>query len=490
MRRVRLIRALQWFTPFAIAFACMTFSAAAQDAPGKKPVGQGGAKRDPAIVFTRIYRLSDLVVPAPNYSFEGIDIQGLFGNDKSGGMGAGGLSGMGGMGGGMGGMGGGSGGRGGFMNQPDDVQVDPAAAVLAQAGAEGGMYGASGMSGMPGMSSMMGSGYPGGMGVGMGTGIGSTDSASHRYTLHDVVMAIMTAIEPQSWREMGGPGSIVQLGGNLVVTQTAEVHQEVQDFIEILRQESGPVRTVTVRAYWLPVTGEIAEDLLAGGNGTQLDRETVAKLAGSAGAYHGQITCFDGQTVHIVSGRMKNFITSFIPVVGQTDAEEADLLGQTESKTPFRFVQLSGGGGGLGGGLGGVAGQGMEQFGSGDVGYQPVTTTMFSGALLQVTPTVTEDRRSIVLDLRSIVSEPSQTKDAVQFQKNMPIDRLSVAAQRLMTTLQVPLNEPTVVGGMGVQARNDGGAKEGAAAESDSLQIYLVVDVSLGGADKKAGNRQ
>ena len=450
---------------------CLASSASAQNPPRKNAEGQPAAKRNPEGLFTRIYRLSDLVVPAPNYSFEGIDIQGLFGNDKNTGMGAGGLGGMGsGMGGGMGG--------GGFMNQPDDVQVDPQTTLLAQAGAGGGYEGGSAAYGSgygaPGMSA-----YPGAMGTGMGMGAGTVGNPSHRFTLNDVAVAITTAIQPQTWREMGGAGTIVQLGGSLVVTQTAEVQEQVGQFLEALRAVSGAVRTITIRAYWLPITGEVAQKLISGENGTQLDIKTVAKLAGSPGAYHGQITCFDGQTVHIVSVRMKNFITSFIQVVGQTEPEATELLGRTQSATPFRFVQL-GGGEAQRGGLGGVAGQGMEQFGSTDVGYQPVTTTIFAGALLQVTPTLTEDSKSIVLDLRSIVSEPSQTKGAVQFQKNMPIDRLSVAAQRLMTTLQIPLNAPTVVGGMGVQARNDKRAAEGdEPAEADSLQIYLVVQASL-----------
>ena len=129
------------------------------------------------------------------------------------------------------------------------------------------------------------------------------------------------------------------------------------------------------------------------------------------------------------------------------------------------------------GGMGGVAGQMASDR---DVGYQPVMTTIYSGALLQVTPTFVAEDSSVVLDLRSIVSEPSEAEDPVTFQGNMSIDRLNVAAQRLMTTVRVSTDTPTLVGGLatrGATRRKDEQDHEQDAPRD--AQLYLVVEASL-----------
>jgi RNA polymerase sigma factor (sigma-70 family) len=49
---------------------------------------------------------------------------------------------------------------------------------------------------------------------------------------------ITRTIEPESWDELGGPGSIIYLQkvGSLIIRQTPEVHKQVQDFLDVLRE--------------------------------------------------------------------------------------------------------------------------------------------------------------------------------------------------------------------------------------------------------------
>ena len=460
------------FPLLAVFISSLATQAAAQAV--RPPAGQGERRADGEELITNVYRIADMVLPAPNYSFKGIDIPGLFsGNDATGGgMGAGGFGGglggggLGGGGGGMGGMG------GGFHNQPDDLSSAPQAeSWLAQ---------------YPGSS-----GYGGGMGgmSGMAMGEGQGETQSFRFTLQDVARVIQMTIQPQSWAELGGQGTIVPLGGNLIITQTAPIHQRIFDLLRMLREESGAIRMITVRAYWLPLNaetmGELVQDDTEKGGG-QIDRRQLAILSKAPGSYVGQISCFDGQTVHIVSGRMKTFISTLIPVVGQLDDETEELLSEAAGGRVFHLAQFAGGGGtggkaaggGMPGGMGGVPGQMPRDR---DVGYQPVMTTIYSGALLQVTPTFVADDSSVVLDLRSIVSEPSEAEDPVTFQGNMSIDRLNVAAQRLMTTVRIATDTPTLVGGLAmrgaVRSEDDREAQEQETPRD--AQLYLIVEASL-----------
>jgi hypothetical protein len=182
----------------------------------------------------------------------------------------------------------------------------------------------------------------------------------------------------------------------------------------------------------------------------------LVRHAGKGNHYRAQTTCFNGQTVHVASGRGRTFVTGMEPVVG------------------------------TGVGLYGVR-----------------TTIVQAGAMLEVTPVVTPDGKAAVLDLSSAVSNWDRpgaagaanapaTRPAVplgvdagvdirltEAGASLPIrtgagpvpqvDRISVAAQQLKTTLRVPLGKPVLVGGM---------TMEPSAGEGDGRQLYLIVEVT------------
>ena len=95
---------------------------------------------------------------------------------------------------------------------------------------------------MPGMSAgarptqTMGAG-PGGLGGGV---IADFDT---------LIELITTTIEPDSWDEVGGPGTIAEFPTNLslVISQTQEVHEKISDLLEQLRRLQDLQVTIEVR---------------------------------------------------------------------------------------------------------------------------------------------------------------------------------------------------------------------------------------------------
>lgn len=55
-----------------------------------------------------------------------------------------------------------------------------------------------------------------------------------------LVNLVIGTIRPVTWDSVGGPGSISPYRGTLVISQTAEVHQEIQKLLKDLRQSINP----------------------------------------------------------------------------------------------------------------------------------------------------------------------------------------------------------------------------------------------------------
>jgi hypothetical protein len=147
------------------------------------------------VMYTRVYNVEDLLVEIPNFDGPRGQIIG----DAQGGRGGGGGRGTGGgtRGGGGGGRGTGGGGGGGFG-----------------AGGGGGGFGAGGGGG--------GFGAGGGGEMGWGQGVDSMTKAERGQQLAEL---IMETVEPEIWRDMGGPASIRYWNGNLIVTAPRHVHE-------------------------------------------------------------------------------------------------------------------------------------------------------------------------------------------------------------------------------------------------------------------------
>jgi hypothetical protein len=79
---------------------------------------------------------------------------------------------------------------------------------------------------------MMGSGMAGGPGMGR-----PQRPLSEQDQKAEQLMEILTtAVDPQSWTEQGGPGTIGQYNGLIVVSQSARTHTKVEKVLEMLRE--------------------------------------------------------------------------------------------------------------------------------------------------------------------------------------------------------------------------------------------------------------
>jgi len=55
-----------------------------------------------------------------------------------------------------------------------------------------------------------------------------------------LIEMISSTVRPSSWDDVGGPCSIYPYRGTLVISQTADVHQEIQKLLKDLRQSINP----------------------------------------------------------------------------------------------------------------------------------------------------------------------------------------------------------------------------------------------------------
>src|SRR4029453_8303287 len=126
---------------------------------------------------------------------------------------------------------------------------------------------------------------------------------------------IMTTIAPESWRTAGGAiGSLQFIGTRLVVSQTPANQKQIEELLNSIREESGGGYLVSVQAYWVNFS---ADDLraIAGNKGAAPDAAATLKevpdalLTDAKGYSRGQALGFNGQTVHVASGRANTVVT-------------------------------------------------------------------------------------------------------------------------------------------------------------------------------------
>jgi hypothetical protein len=284
----------------------------------------------------------------------------------------------------------------------------------------------------------------GGGGGGGGGGESSKGISSREEPLPTdaYIRLIQATIDPDSWTDNGGEiGQIRVIQGRLVVTHTAEVHQRITEVLAKLQDS----RMTRVRAHWLffdPANSPLGEDRNQA-IPRELDPAVLAKLPDDVTHLRAETVCFAGQTVHLMSGHQRSYVSDLSPIVG-TQA----------------------------------------------VGSDPVTSIVNDGAILQVTPTLQHDGQSAVLDLQSVVvdlvsMDPSPLRATAQVATTGPaglsrpipadvelvLERPKLLRQQLRTTVRVPLGKPVVIGGMTLEPTSKG---------ENRTQLVLVVEVTAG----------
>jgi hypothetical protein len=230
--------------------------------------------------------------------------------------------------------------------------------------------------------------------------------------------------------------SISQLGNALIVSADANTHSQIEKLLDLFRQRWGTLKTVSVRAWWLPLTDDQLNALVADGGGEKssafgvIDEAAFKKLVtaqsqadGSIG-YRATVTCYNGQTVGTIAGDQSLAITDIRPVTTKPDANLAR-----------------------------------------PIAYSPVVSVIHEGAALQVTPIVTTSGKYVVLDVHSRVNrrlrddprpQAPARGEAAKGADDSPtpgdvvavIDRPRLAVQRISTTLRVPVSSTMLIGGM------------------------------------------
>jgi hypothetical protein len=264
-----------------------------------------------------------------------------------------------------------------------------------------------------------------------------------RTSMDDLIDAVTATIAPNEWDQVGGPGSVAPLGNALIISTTERNHEQIAKLLDTLRQRWKTLRTISVEAHWLWLT----EAQLAGLVGAESKTPAKADQARAYGlvddkawattledlqrkpddrplGYHAVLTCYNGQTVHCLSGGQSPIVIGLTPVVG---------------------------GAGEGGG----------------VGYQPEVSTVHQGAALQITPISSTSGQFVTLDIHSRVvraETPRPAKGAPQgvaaegpAAVSAAVDRPLLMCQQLETTLRVPVDRRMLVGGMTYEIQPDPG---------------------------------
>jgi general secretion pathway protein D len=80
----------------------------------------------------------------------------------------------------------------------------------------------------------------GGFGGPRGGGVAPAEPRSkHEEDADSLIDLITTNVNPESWDEVGGPGSISAYNGLIVVTQTPEIHKKIERVLDMLREAAG-----------------------------------------------------------------------------------------------------------------------------------------------------------------------------------------------------------------------------------------------------------
>ena len=248
---------------------------------------------------------------------------------------------------------------------------------------------------------------------------GGGDAPYTREQLVDMFLTLIReTVDPDSWRDNGGTlGAIREIQGQLIVTQSEENQRQLAELLRQLRETSA--KMVTVRADWVFLSPadlrRLAKPLPGDPSLLAVDRAALDKLLadGAASGFNGQVTGFNAQTVHIASGPARTVVSEQTPVVGGGDNTAA---------------------------------------------YEPVASVVQAGLLLEVTPVLTPDASSVMLDVQSVASDwksPSArpaTRPAT-FPQALgvappEVDRVEMMVQQLRTSVALPTGRPVVIGGM------------------------------------------
>jgi len=292
---------------------------------------------------------------------------------------------------------------------------------------------------------------------------GGTDKEG-RTSIKELIATIQKTISPDIWDGAGGPASIARLGNAFIISADESTHNQIDSLLNLFRKRWGTLRTVSLRAYWLPLT-DAELDALLETHGAQ-NKKPKADAVRTFGlvkdaqwrkllhrlqesdidrrvGYRAAVTCYNGQTVHTLSGGNSLAVTGIEPVLTDDDGETI----------------------------------------KGRVAYRPVVSVIQEGTVMQITPIANLNGTIVLLDIHSRTcrvgskAKPEHNPVAGDGKNREPtpldvvaaINRPRLMLHQLSTTLRVPVNRVILVGGMTV----------GSDPELAGVNLYLFVKVAV-----------
>ncbi len=162
----------------------------------------------------------------------------------------------------------------------------------------------------------------------------SGDPPSRTERADSLMKLVEATVAPASWREAGGAaGSIHELDGLLVVTQTLETQKAVADLLRQLSEAQGPTLRATTDWVLLPrmdvsklLNIPAANDKKGLPASREVDLSALDKLPPTARRFHAELLSQNGQTVHFVSGRERTVRVSSTTLV-DNPLSSVDVIG-------------------------------------------------------------------------------------------------------------------------------------------------------------------
>ena len=280
-------------------------------------------------------------------------------------------------------------------------------------------------------------------------------SAAVSTSQDELIKTIKTTISPDIWDDQGGPATIAKLGNAFIISADEDTHDQIDTLLNLFRKRWGTLRTVSIRAWWHwmspseigPILDSDGEELANGDKAFGLVSDDAWKAIlktrrepekDRKTGYQATLTCYNGQTVHTISGDQSLAISDFRLVATKNEGEEK----------------------------------------TGRIGYKPVVSLIQEGVAFQVTPISNVSGRTVLLDVHSRVLMPEEKQAELKEKLERAnaelspkeiaeaIDERRFRVSKLSTTLRVPVNRPMLVGGMSMPG-------------TGNENLYLFVKVSV-----------
>lgn len=339
------------------------------------------------------------------------------------------------------------------------------------------------------------------------------------YDFKPIEDLITSTVATKTWSDNGGPGPISHYDGMLIVTQTREVHMQIEDLLAQLRAARRARPTLSVELHWLWLNAKQRDRLLAGHDKPSegqvplaVDGKCLRQIAAEVPGFHGRVTCITGLTTAVSAGDLRATIVGTIPVIGDAVGYQPiismpnvgvaaqvrptfvpgtktamldiqSLIARWEKSRPPAIIgsawpadrQVVAGvgnnppfaapaGGGVPGGflpMPGMPGPGLPTSGMPGSGMLPPGQNL---------------PRNVPTTAPSPAVPTLRTHTVPGGSASCPVDLPVVPTQQIGTTLRVPLGKPVVVGSITFAAAGDAGLS---AAKEDMIEAYLIATTSI-----------